>query len=207
MNTITLWAELWLFEIPGHCSVASSSLIFSSTLWAVFKETVLPPIAAIMFSVTSWSYLVPRILLITLASWAKLVDTNPAGKLILISSTMPFCTSKLKFKRYILPSWAGKSSVRVTVNFGVLPKFQSQERNSLTNLSIPAQYQFTKTFQICYQLITDTCKYVYFVGSFHLITKYVKLFPNQSYLPLPKHIFQIKAVLHTYRGTSLQLDW
>jgi len=138
LNTITLRAELWSLETSGHCSVALSSLIlFSSTFWVVFKVTVLPPIAAIIFSVTSWSYLVPRRLLITLASWLMLVDTNPAGKLILISSTMPFSTSKFKFRRCILPSWARKSSVRVTVNFGVLPKFQSQERNSLVKLSIP----------------------------------------------------------------------
>lgn len=129
--------------LPGifsHCNVASSNLLIllSSTLWAVFDTTDLPPIAAIIFSITSWLYLVPWRLLITLASCSKLVDTNPAGKLILISSTIPSCTSKIKFSRCVLPSWAGTSSVRETVNFGVLPKFQSQERNSLVNLSIPA---------------------------------------------------------------------
>lgn len=124
---------------------------------SVLGVPVLQLIAAITFSNISWLYLAPQKSLIMFASCSKSVEANPSGKFIVTFSTMPFCTSTCKvrsIRRHKVsssalsktPNLARKSTelltfvtsnVWLTVNFGVLPKFQSQERNSLVNLSNP----------------------------------------------------------------------
>lgn len=125
--------------------VTITLLLFS--VWIVFDVSILQPIAAIILSVISWLYLVPHRLVTTLASWSKSADANSLGRLIRTSSTMPSCTSKRKFRRCVLPSCAVTSNARVTVNFGVLPKFQLQERKSLISLSKPANWIYWNIFK------------------------------------------------------------